>query len=130
MKTRPTTWILALAWLLIVIVMICCGGCANSDYEPPAPPHTVNADDSVTLEDGTVIEYKFNVGDKARHKCGKDVVITDRTVSYVVGRGRYVKQNEGYKKEDITYQVLVFTEEDGFTTEWVYEYELEDPESE
>lgn len=61
----------------------------------PTTTYTVNMDGQVMDEEGTLIDYRFDIGDKAKHKCGVDVVIIDRRYREVWHHAYYKERDEG-----------------------------------
>ncbi len=117
---------LKMGWFVIVAYTVLFCGCMPSTPKVPTTTYTVNMDGQVIDEEGTLIDYRFDIGDKVRHKCGVDVTIVDRRYREVWGHAYYKERDEGnVVTKHIEYAVVVFLNDTGFVERWVLDIELE-----
>jgi len=124
MKIRPTL-VFAIGWFAILAYMFLFCGCAPTP-RVPTTTYSVDVEGNVIDERGTLIDYRFDVGDKARHKCGIDVVVIDRRYEYVWHHAYYKERDEGdVSPKQIEYKIVLFTHDSGLIGRWVLDIELE-----
>lgn len=119
---------LKLGCFVIMVYMFLFCGCAPTP-KVPMTTYAVNMEGQVMDEEGTLIDYRFDIGDKVRHKCGVDVIVVDRRYERVRFHAYYKKRDEGnVATKHIEYEVVVFLNDTGFVERWVLDIELESTE--
>lgn len=117
---------LKMGWFVLLAYVVLFCGCVPPTHTPSRPTYTVNMDGQVIAQDGTLIDYRFDIGDTVRHKCGIDVVVIDRRYREVWEHAYYKSQDEGnVSAKHILYEVVLFTHHYGLIDRWVLAIELE-----